>query len=66
MLDSMCQYCEVFFSLLCELEEWRPELHEDFSYLSKCTELHDYPDWVFRNNPNELHNVRVIKLTHCH
>lgn len=53
-----------FFSLFWELKERRAELHEDFSYLSKSTELHDYPDWVFCNNSNELHNVGVIKLTH--
>lgn len=55
-----------FFSLFCELKERRAELHKDFSYLSKRTELHDYPDGVFCDYPNELHNVRVIKLTHCY
>lgn len=36
------------------------------SYLSKCTELHDDPDWILSDDSHQLHYVRMIKLTHGH
>lgn len=33
-------------------------------YLSKCAQLHDDPDGVLCDDSDQLHNVRVIKLTH--
>lgn len=35
-------------------------------YLSQRAQLHDYPDRVLRDDTNQLHNVRVVKLTHCY
>lgn len=33
-------------------------------YLSERTQLHDDPDGVLRDDSDQLHNVRVVKLTH--
>lgn len=35
-------------------------------YLSKRAQLHDDPDGVLRDDPDQLHDVRVVKLTHRH
>lgn len=33
-------------------------------YLSECAQLHDDPDGVLRDDADQLHDVRVVKLTH--
>ena len=33
-------------------------------YLSECAQLHDDPDGVLCDDSDQLHNVRVVKLTH--
>lgn len=35
-------------------------------YLSECAQLHDDPDRVLCDDSDQLHNVRVVKLTHCY
>lgn len=34
------------------------------SYLSQRAELHDDPDWIIWDDAHQLHNVRMVKLTH--
>lgn len=34
------------------------------THLSVCIELHDNPNGVHLNDPNELNNVRVIQVLH--
>lgn len=35
-------------------------------YLSKRAQLHDYPNGVLCNDSNQLHDVRMVELTHCY
>lgn len=36
------------------------------SYLSECTQLHNDPDGIFCDYSDQLHDVWMIKLPHCH
>lgn len=36
------------------------------SYLPQSAKLHDDPHRVFCDNSNQLNNIRMVKLTHCH
>lgn len=42
----------------------RPTARPGQRYLSQRAQLHDDPDGVLRDDSDQLHNVRVIKLTH--
>lgn len=35
-------------------------------YLSQCAELHNDPHWVFCDDTDQFHDVRMVKLTHCY
>lgn len=43
-----------------QMESWKTPL--DRMYLSKLSQLHDYPDWWFWTNANQLDYVWMIKL----
>ena len=54
-------YCESVCHALpcrCRRSRWGG------GYLSECAQLHDDPDRVLCYDSNQLHNVRVVKLTH--
>lgn len=42
----------------------RPTARPGQPYLSQRAQLHDDPDGVLCDDADQLHNVRVIKLTH--
>lgn len=50
-----------------ELEYQDYPTHTQYEgYLSKSTQLHDDPHWVLCDHADQLNNVRMVKLTHCH
>lgn len=50
----------------CRVLYMHTEHREPESYLSKSTELHDDPHRVLCDDSDQLNNVRVVKLSHCH